>query len=536
MTPSDPEPPDLLELELIPPLAAALLEGEAADLLTPLEMIAPGEYPQGEPPAVDRSAIASALAVANDAYGHPRASELAERLADPATRVVVTGQQPGLVGGPLYTLSKAVAAVRWAAELERLGPPAVAVFWVATEDHDFAEVAKMAVPGPQEIVHLDLGEDPEPLVPVGMRTLGRRVVEVLERWRESVHGDEYESWIERVASWYRPDGRFGEAFARLMAGMLGEQCPLLADSMLPEIKRAQRPSMRRLVERREELEAALASADRAIERAGYPLKVRPQRDTSPLFLLHDGERRRIEWRGDQRFGLRGSDDFEADVAVLRDTVEENPAVVSPGVLARPALQDAVLGTALLLLGPGEMAYLPQAVPVYRLLGIVPPAVALRPQAMVLTRYERERLEELEIALDDLVTGAFDPAAVVAEKSGEDFVAPVLEKVEAELARLEAPALELDPNLESPLEKTLAHVRRGLETFNSKVEAAAKRHNEILAQRVEGLVDTVRPEGVLQERLIASAHFVGRYPGFSEELRRQLELDPRRLHLIDPEGS
>ncbi|MDX1645042.1 MAG: bacillithiol biosynthesis BshC, partial [Thermoanaerobaculia bacterium] len=488
--PSRPDlrPPDLLELELLPALDAALLAGRADQLLSPLRLVAPGSAPEdshpgGEPPAVDRGEIAAALRVTNDAYGHPRAAELASRLADAETRVVVTGQQPGLLGGPLYTLSKAVAAMRWAAELERRGHPAVAVFWMATEDHDFAEVAKIAVPGRDEVVELDLGEDPEPLVPVGMRTFGSAVVELLDGWRQAVYGDEYEAWIDRVATWYRPDGRFGEAFARLMVAMLGEHCPLLADSMLPEIKRAQRPSMRRLVEHRDELEAALAAADRAIEDAGHALQVRPQRDTSPLFLLHRGERRRIEWRGPEGFVLRGLDDFEGDVAELLETVDENPAVVSPGVLARPALQDAVFGTYLLLLGPGELAYLPQAAPVYRLLEIAPPAVALRPQALVLTRYERERLDELELALDDLVIGAVDPAAVVAEKAGEDFVAPVLERIEAELASLEGPALALDPNLESPLEKTLAHVRRGLETFNSKVEAAAKRHHETLARRV-----------------------------------------------------
>ena len=85
--------------------------------------------------------------MANRAYGHPEADRLAARLADPAVRVVVSGQQPGLLGGPLYSLAKMVAVSRWAAALEAAGEPAVAVFWVATEDHDWAEISSTAVLG-----------------------------------------------------------------------------------------------------------------------------------------------------------------------------------------------------------------------------------------------------------------------------------------------------------------------------------------------------------------------------------------------------
>ncbi|HEV7516925.1 MAG TPA: bacillithiol biosynthesis BshC, partial [Thermoanaerobaculia bacterium] len=350
---------DLATLGLLPPLPAAYLAGRDLDLLAPLCFLAPGTLPaapSGAAPA-GRRGLAEALGVANRGYGHPAADELARRLADPATRVVVTGQQPGLFGGPLYTYSKMVAAARWAAALEAAGEPAVAVFWVATEDHDYAEVATAAfltALGPRAF---DLGPDPEPLVPVGMRTLGPEVTRMLAALAAAFPGELHAEWLATLGRWYRPDARFGEAFCRLFAHLLGPRCPLLLDAMHPALKAAERPLLKRLVERRHEIAAAAAARDAEIERRGYPLQVSPQRGASPLFLFHRGERRRIEWRGEDGFALRGREEGGGSVAELLRTIDENPGVVSPGVLARPAVQDAVLGTCLQVLGPGEISYM-----------------------------------------------------------------------------------------------------------------------------------------------------------------------------------
>jgi hypothetical protein len=179
---------DLLEAGLLPPLPAAVVAGRDLDLLEPLRLVGPGELPETDSSVVDRQELASGLATANAAYGHPETAELTRRLADPATRVVVTGQQPGLLGGPLYTLSKAVAATLWAERLEEAGTPAVPVFWVATEDHDFREVSRavfLAAGGPRMFA---LGEDPEPLLPVGMRSLGSEVNGVLGDLGEAIPG------------------------------------------------------------------------------------------------------------------------------------------------------------------------------------------------------------------------------------------------------------------------------------------------------------------------------------------------------------
>lgn len=525
---------ELASSPLLNPLAQAFLAGRDLDLLAPLRFVSPGGTPAGGAgKAPDRQDLARALGAANRAYGNPNADRWAARLADPATRLVVTGQQPGLFGGPLYAFSKMIAAARWAEALEAGGGgPAVALFWVATEDHDWAEVSQAVVQAQDGPRTFDLGEDPEPLAPVGMRSLGPRIDQALAGMAEAVPGDRWADWLRTLGRWYRPDARFGEAFCRVMAAMLGERCPLLVDSMLPELKAAQRPWLRRLVEGRAQVDEALRVREEEIARRGYPLQVTPQRGASPLFLLHRGERRRIEWDGAERFTLRGRPEAGGRVEDLLALLDDNPGLVSPGVLARPAVQDAVFGTALELLGPGELAYMAQSSAVHAFLGVPPAEVVLRPHVVVLAAHLEEKLAESGLTLADLHADPQDLDRALATRSGGDFVTPVRDEIDRLLGGLQGPALEADPNLERPLEKTREQVLRALDTFRDKALAAAARRNEVASRRAQQLREVCLPLGRLQERTVSAASFYGRH---GEELTRafweQMRLDPSFLEVI-----
>ncbi len=554
---------DLAAAGLLPPLPRAFLGGGDLDLLAPLRFLSPGQLPSiaaspaaGSRPAGagPRAELAAALLASNRSYGHLGADGACKRLADPATRVVVAGQQPGLLGGPLMTFAKMVAAARWAAALEAAGEPAVAVFWVATEDHDYAEVASATVltaDGPRSF---DLGPDTQPLLPVGMRALSPAVTEVLRAIAEAVPGERYAEWLRTLARWYQPEARFGESFCRVMAHMLGSRCPLLLDAMHPALKQAERPWLARLIERRGQLAAALARQDAAVQARGYELRVNPQPGASPLFLLRHGQRRRIEWRGDEGFALRGTDGADradrpsgAHVSAVADDkagaggvgellriLDENPAVVSPGVLARPAIADAVLGTTLQVLGPGELSYMPQAAAVYGVLEIAAPYVALRPQTLLLDPGKAQHLEGAGLTLAELLGDRSRIDRTLAERAGGDFVAPVRGRIAAALDELRAPALEADPNLERPLAKTREQVLRAVDLFAEKAMPTLARRDELQSRRVEALRQVCLPGGKPQERVVSAAHFQGKYGDrLAASFWEQLELDPAWLAVILP---
>jgi len=514
-------------------LAARLLDGADRDLVAPYTLARPGRPERLPRRLVDRSALARGLEVANSSFGHPRARELAARLADPETAVVVTGQQTGLFGGPLLALVKAASAARWAEAIESSGRPAVAVFWMATEDHDFREAGEARFLDADGVFSLSLGEDSRPLAPIGLRTVGAEVEGLLAELRRRHPSEWFLRWTGRLGTFWRPEARFGDAYARTHLALLGERAPLYLDSMLPELKAAEGPHLAALVDRRAELDSALARREAEIARRGLPLQVAPQPGASPLFLVRGGERRRVEWRAGDRWSLRGADG-DAPLAELVETIADNPAAVSPGVLARPAIQDAVLAPALFLVGPGEMAYLAQAGAASEILGLPAPALSLRCFALVLDARSREHLDQLDATLEELVARPGEIESRLAVRAGGGFVAPLRDELLARLGALRAPALELDAHLEKPYEKTCEAVARALDAFGHRVESAAARRDELSADRLAGLHRLVTPDGGSQERVLSTSYFAGRWgEGFGARLLDALDLDPGRISLVDP---
>jgi len=526
---------DCLAAGLVSGLAARLVAGEEHDLLAPLRFLAPGSEPEGAAPEVDRRAVARGLAIANASYGHPRARELAQQLADPKTRVVATGQQSGLLGGPLLGYVKAAAAVRWAERLTARGEPAVAIFWMATEDHDWDEVATARFALADGVRELALGADPQPLTPVGMRTLGGGVRDVFAALDELFPSPWARAELGRLATWWRPDARFGEAFARQLVATFGARSPLVVDAQLPELKEAEVPYLARLVAARRELGERTAAREREIERRGLHLQVPAQPAASPLFLLRGGERRRIEWRGADRFALRGAGGGGHPVPELLATIEENPAVVSPGALARPAIQDAVFGTFLQVMGPAELGYLAQAAASYETLGLAAPWTSLRPSAMLLDRRDGERLAALGVSLAELLARPDDVERRLGERAGGDFVAPLAGEIAERLAAVEERTRAIDPTLERAHRKTTQSVERALGRFAAKVAGAAARADEASHDRFRRLLAACRPNGRPQERVMSAAQPLLRFgAGFGESLLDGIGLDPRRLSVVRPE--
>ncbi len=525
---------DLLAGGRLPPLPTAFLEGRDTDLLAPLAFLSPGELPSGDPPRPDRRELAEVLGQGNAAWGHPRAAELAARLANPETRVVVTGQQPGLYGGPLLTLTKMAATVRWAEALEAAGQPAVPVFWVATEDHDWKEMTQVAMGKGG----YDLGDDREELVPVGLRRFDSRLTDLEGRIADELGNAPAVERFRLAGRSYRPDTSFGDAFCRLFVELLGERAPLFLDSMDIGVKRLQQPWLRRLVERRREVDEALTAAGDELVERGYSPQVRHQEGVSPLFLLRADQRRRIVWSGDG-YTLRGDDDTAGPVEDLLDIVDTEPQRLSPGVLARPAIQDALLGTTLQIMGPAETSYLTQARAVYRVLEVPAPRTTLRPQVLMLEERQIRYLEELDVSLAELLGSPVD--RLIADKLGEDFITPVQEQLEALLDELRSPVTALDKNLAKPWQKTRDQIGRAFDQLSGKVAGAVARRHEVWHRRLAQVRDTCLPEEHLQERHLTVVHYLARYgASFAEAYWQDFELDSRRLQVLraspPPSGS
>ncbi len=195
---------------------------------------------------------------------------------------VLTGQQVGLLGGPLYTPFKAATALARARQATALGRPHVAVFWLATEDHDFAEINHVTFPSRKDLRKLVYGKTPAVPVPVGGVVLDATVEPLIEQAWELLGASDA---MDALAEAYKPGRTFGQAFAEFYTKAFAAQGLLVLDAAGSEIHRLGAPVLRAAIERADELHAALVERNKALEAAGYHAQVAVTPESSLLFLI-----------------------------------------------------------------------------------------------------------------------------------------------------------------------------------------------------------------------------------------------------------
>src|SRR5262245_4288585 len=306
---------------------------------------------------------AEALEGQQRARGSGAAAERAVDLRRPETVAVVTGQQPGLFGGPLYVLYKALGALKAARLLQARGRPAVAVFWVAADDHDFAEVRSASVIDEAgQIRTLRYSPHREPVgqpawkIPLD-ETIAALVAELGQALPATPFRDEI---VARVAECYRPGESLSGAFARLLSALLPDLVVL--DPSDPALKTLSVPPLRREIREGSPTSRLAMEAGKKLLAAGFHQQVPVRPGFLNLFVYLDGERRALGASNGQ-VEVRGAGRKMTVEEAVR-LLETEPERWGPGVLLRPLVQDVLLPTAGYVGGPAETAYPAQTRPAY----------------------------------------------------------------------------------------------------------------------------------------------------------------------------
>ena len=313
---------------------------------------------------------------------------------------VVTGQQVGLFGGPMFAIYKALTAVRLAEEATAAGVDAVPVFWLATYDHDLAEVNHVSIPGNDGILQtLSTKSHRIPGAPVGTVRLGEEIVPLVDQ-AVSLLGDSDAAHFLRET--YQPGETLGTAFARLYARIFADWGVILLDASDGELDRVAEPIYRAAIERAGELSSALLARGEALEAAGYHQQVKVTSSSVLLFTLQQGARTAIHRRvnGDTSEFVIGNDAGAEKLSQgdLLNRIRSSPELFSPNVLLRPIVEDFLLPTLAYTGGAAETAYFAQAGAVYEaLLGRVTPIVPRFSATIVEPKIQR-LIERHEIAV------------------------------------------------------------------------------------------------------------------------------------------
>jgi bacillithiol synthase len=450
-------------------------------------------------------ALVAALREQNTTAGAAAQAHL-ERLRDPNTVVVVTGQQVGLDGGPVFAIYKALTAARLAAHLTSQGISAVPVFWLATEDHDLAEVDHVwTFNSSRQPVRLQATTSGQPNQPVGGVVVSDGAIGELRGALSGLpFGDEV---AEIAAEAYGNPSTFGSGFAALFRKLLGHYGLLHLDPMRPAVRHLAEPLVRKAIEQSPALIEGLIERGRELQQAGYHTQVHVAADTSLIFLIEDGKRIALRRSGDIYKGAGRSYSSQELLARLG----ERPQDFSPNALLRPVVQDFLLPTAVYVGGPAELAYLAQAETVYsRLLGRMP-VVLPRASFSIVDQRARKLLDRYGLQLTDCFLGAAPLRARVAERLVPPQLQQAFAEGEARLERtLSAVGAQLDlfdPTLSDALERSRRKVRYQFHKIRSKAARESLRRDARAGEEAAYLSQSLFPQETLQERVYCALPFL-----------------------------
>jgi bacillithiol synthase len=466
----------------------------------------------------DRNALCDALAEMNSAWGAGKETlRNIELLREADCVAVVSGQQAGLFTGPLYTIYKAISAVKLAGCLRQRNTKAVPVFWVATEDHDFPEVATAEFIGRDcRLASVDV---PQELhregTPVGLVGLDASISSVLDRLFQRLPDSEFTADLQKLLreSW-KPGLGYGEAFARMMTSLLGCYGLVLLDPLDRRLKKLAAPLYSEAALRASEIASAIEVRSRELETDGYHAQVTASPNSFPLFL-HDetGARHAMTRTAEGKYRAKDAD-LAYSIDELAQLAVREPERFSPNVTLRAVVQDYLLPTIAYYGGAAEVAYFAQTAEVYRLLERPVTPILPRSSLTMVERNTSRVLERYGLSLVDLFSGSEAVLArVVEEYLGTDTAhrfTQAEKTFNSELDDLREKLKTIDPTLADALETGRRKINYQLEGLRTRFHRAEISRDDAARRQLERAFDQLYPHKELQERHINITSLLARH--------------------------
>lgn len=467
---------------------------------------------------VDRNRLADAFAAMNQRWGAPKETlDNINLLRDEDCIAVVSGQQAGLFTGPLYTIYKALSAVKLAGCLRQRGTKAVPVFWMAAEDHDFVEVAKAEFIG-RDCQLKQVEVSPEwhrEGQPVGRVVLDESINTVVDQLFELLPNSEFADDMKAlVQNAWQPGRGYADSFATMMTSLLGRYGLIFLDPLDPEMKKLAAPLYSEAVRQAPQIATAIEQRSRELESAGYHAQVLATANSFPLFL-HDeqGARRALVRMENGKYQTKDTEG-EYTLVELAQLALDEPERFSPNVTLRAVVQDYLLPTIAYYGGAAEIAYFAQTAEVYRVLERPATPILPRSSLTMIERHSGRVLERYGLTLADFFEG-LDPVTkrVVEEHLGASTArnfASAEENIHHELDRLKKELQTIDPTLADALETGRKKINYQIEGLRNRFIRAQMTRDEAAHRQLQRASDQLYPNKDLQERHINVTSLLARH--------------------------
>lgn len=473
-----------------------------------------------------RRAVADVLREQNRNFGagnrtDPAVSKNLDRLAAGAV-AIVTGQQAGLFSGPAFSFYKALSAIRCAEEITQAGIDAVPIFWIATEDHDLAEVNHTFWNTRQGLARYELPANDEFAGRrVGEISLGDGVQALVSEASKTLDGACMETISAALRESYVPGETYGSAFAKLMSRLLAGRGIVLLDPLDARFHRLAAPVFSRALNESSALRDALLARSQDLETAGFHAQVKVTHESTLLFFTVKGRREPVRARNGGFF----VGDAEFSSSQLSAAIEKTPEAFSPNALLRPVVQDSLLPTAAYIGGSAEIAYFAQSQVLYRrVLGRMP-AVLPRASFTLIQPPIARFLGMYDLGFQDVLAGSQHLRASMERKSLPGGLSANFDEAQKSmrdlLAQFRPPLENLDATLVGALETTQEKILHQFNQLRGKVGRAENFRTGVLERHQQILLDALYPEGGLQERSLCFLPFLAAHG--PELLDRLLQL-------------
>ncbi|MCB9884439.1 MAG: bacillithiol biosynthesis BshC [Planctomycetes bacterium] len=455
--------------------------------------------PTGAGRLLSRDKLVAALHAYAERHGAPQeVHDNADRLLDNKVHVVVTGQQPGLMGGPLFTLHKAATAIRLCREINATGSgvEAVPIFWNHSDDHDLDEANRLFLVNQSQDVQrfrLDLDRNNEPLRTI---EVGRDLDKLLAEIDPLLPASEFRDWAVAACKPKKPSETLGDQQARILFEMFGKQGLLVIEprDLPPE---AFEP-LTRWWEKSEQVRDKVKQTADDLGDVGIDVTIDPA--TTMMFEFAGGHREPLA-------------DGES-VGRAQD--------LSPGVLLRPLWQDACLPTMAFVVGPGELSYLAVVAPLYRLLGVPVPVFVPRSSLTLVEPSMQRLLSRFSLDLPDLDQSPEKLAERLLQNAQgsdlEDTIDDVQSRLRSDLEGMAQRLGALDSSMLGALDRARTKMLEELERLQQKVRNARQNREGTGIRQLRRLCSSLRPRGRPQERVIGPLPYMSSYgPDLAEAL-------------------
>ncbi len=480
-----------------------------------------------------REQLADILEDQNKQFGlGDKSLENIKKLKDKKTCVVFTGQQVGLLTGPIYTIYKTLTAIKLAEHLEsKLDINVIPIFWLATDDHDFEEIRHVHV--------LDKSSKPTKIyyqpdtmpgdVPMGFVKCNGKIEQFLDEVINTIPKTQYTDELEKmIRDAYSPGTPIADAFGKVLGRLFTGSGLVLVNPADPRIKQFAVPIFEKEITDFESSNQIVSLANSELDKLGYQLQVHNMEDYLNLFY-YTGKRARIG-HNDKGYFFDGVDKIYSRDELM-DTARQAPAYFSPNVLLRPVTQDFIFPTLAYIGGPAEVAYFAQIKDLHGHFGVQCPIVFPRISATVLDKHSDSVMRKYELKWEDISDDKSLQAKIkelVAGQIPEDLIDKLeddREFITTKILDFETYLQEFDEGVKKTVQKTKGKVEYELKSLQEKIIKAYKRKNDDLVRSVERAADFLFPEASLQERHLNILTFLNLYGfEFIDIISKNLKLD------------